>query len=206
MGILERKEREREEMRDLILKGAQKLFLENGYEKTSIRGIAEAIEYSPATIYLYYKDKNELLLALHVVGFQKLREEFSVVLLIPDPMERLVELGNLYIKFAVENPELYDLMFVMQAPMEALACKEEMWDDGMKSFEFLQFVIQDCIKAGYFKSDRDVEITSLTIWSYMHGLIMLHLKKRMDMFEGNREMELIQGSFQLFIEMIKTSL
>ena len=206
MGIIERKEREREEMRDLILKGAQKLFIENGYEKTSIRGIADAIEYSPATIYLYYKDKNELLLALHVVGFQKLKQEFSVVLSMPDPMERLVELGNVYIKFAVENPELYDLMFVMQAPMEALACKEEMWDDGMKAFEVLELVIQDCIKAEYFQRDRNVEITSLTIWSYMHGLIMLHLKKRMDMFGNNREVELMQSSFKLFVEMIKTSL
>ena len=206
MGIIERKEREREEMRDLILKGAQKLFVENGYEKTSIRGIADAIEYSPATIYLYYKDKNELLLALHVVGFQKLKQEFSVVLSMPDPMERLVELGNVYIKFAVENPELYDLMFVMQAPMEALACKEEVWDDGMKAFEVLELVIQDCIKAEYFQRDRNVEITSLTIWSYMHGLIMLHLKKRMDMFGNNREVELMQSSFKLFIEMIKTSL
>lgn len=206
MGIIERKEREREEMRDLILKGAQKLFIENGYEKTSIRGIADAIEYSPATIYLYYKDKNELLLALHVVGFQKLKQEFSVVLSMPDPMERLVELGNVYIKFAVENPELYDLMFVMQAPMEALACKEEMWDDGMKAFEVLELVIQDCIKEEYFKSDRNVEITSLTIWSYMHGLIMLYLKKRMDMFGNNREMELMQSSFKQFVEMIKTSL
>jgi len=206
MGIIERKEREREEMRDLILKGAQKLFVENGYEKTSIRGIADAIEYSPATIYLYYKDKNELLLALHVVGFQKLKQEFSVVLSMPDPMERLVELGNVYIKFAVENPELYDLMFVMQAPMEALACKEEVWDDGMKAFEVLELVIQDCIKAEYFQRDRNVEITSLTIWSYMHGLIMLHLKKRMDMFGNNREVELMQSSFKLFVEMIKTSL
>jgi len=193
-------------MRQLILEAAQKLFLENGYEKTSIRGIADAIEYSPATIYLYYKDKNELLLALHVVGFQKLRQEFSAVIATLDPMERLVELGNLYIKFALENPELYDLMFVMQAPIEALACKDEGWDDGMEAFGFLKIVIQDCIKTGYFKSDRDIEITSLTIWSYMHGLIMLHLKKRMDMFEENHEMELIQASFKLFVEMIKTSL
>ena len=206
MGITERKEREREEMRHLILEAAQKLFLENGYEKTSIRGIADAIEYSPATIYLYYKDKNELLLALHVVGFQKLRQELSVVIATPDPMERLVELGNQYIKFALENPELYDLMFVMQAPIEALKCKDEGWDDGMEAFEFLKVVIQDCIKTGYFKSDRDIEITSLTIWSYMHGLIMLHLKKRMDMFEENHEMELIQTSFKLFVEMIRTSL
>ena len=75
MGIVERKEREKEDMRRLILNAARKLFLEQGYEKTSIRNIADAIEYSPATIYLYYKDKNELLFALHEEAFLKLMEE-----------------------------------------------------------------------------------------------------------------------------------
>ena len=81
MGILERKEREREDMRRLILNAARELFLEQGYEKTSIRNIADVIEYSPATIYLYYKDKNELFFALHEEAFLKLMEELSSCLL-----------------------------------------------------------------------------------------------------------------------------
>ena len=59
MGIPDRKEREKQELRDLILKEARALFLEEGFEKTSLRKIAERIEYSPTTIYLYFKDKNE---------------------------------------------------------------------------------------------------------------------------------------------------
>ena len=46
-------------MRDLILSTAASLFVEAGFEKTSIRTIADKIEYSPATIYLYFKDKNK---------------------------------------------------------------------------------------------------------------------------------------------------
>ena len=206
MGITERKEREREEMRELILKAAQKLFLEHGYEKTSIRGIAEVIEYSPATIYLYYKDKNELLLALHVVAFQKMMQEFSEVAVVIDSFERLIELGRQYIKFAIENPELYDLMFIMQAPIEALACKDEVWEDGMKSFDFLRIIVAECKKNDYFREDLDVDTACLTIWSYMHGLITIYLKKRMDMFEDDRPMDRMQESFQLFVEMLKTSL
>ena len=55
MGVTERKERERQEMRQRILDAAQQVFVEEGYEKASIRNIAERIEYSPATIYLYFK-------------------------------------------------------------------------------------------------------------------------------------------------------
>jgi AcrR family transcriptional regulator len=50
MGISERKERERQEMRERIIEASMKMFIEEGYEKTSIRNIAEKIEYSPATL------------------------------------------------------------------------------------------------------------------------------------------------------------
>ena len=171
-------------MRELILRGAQKIFLENGYEKTSIRSIADAIEYSPTTIYLYYKDKNELLFALQALAFDKMMQEFRAVVSIVDPMERLTDLGQQYIKFAIDNPELYDLMFIMQAPMDAQACRDENWEDGLKTFDFLKLIVSDCMKAGYIKSDRDLETVCLTIWSFMHGLITIYLKKRMEMFEG----------------------
>lgn len=203
MGIVERKEREREEMRELILEAARKLFLAQGFDKTSIRNIAEAIEYSPATIYLYYKDKNELLYSLHEAGFRKMMVEFTSADAIKDPFEKLVALGNQYLKFAIDNPELYDLMFIMDAPMETLSCREEVWDEGARSFEFLKITIAECIEAGHFKKTTDIENASLTIWSFMHGLLSLHLRKRMSFFEDDRAMERIQNSFKLFIEMIK---
>jgi AcrR family transcriptional regulator len=61
MGIKERKELEKQKMRKLILDNAMKLFLEKGFENITIRHIAEKIEYSPATIYLYFKDKDEIM-------------------------------------------------------------------------------------------------------------------------------------------------
>lgn len=206
MGILERKERDKEEMRRKIMDASRQLFLEQGFEKTSIRNIADAIEYSPATIYLYYKDKNELLFALHEEAFVKLMQELSVVMKVQDPFERLVEMGRQYIKFAVENPELYDLMFIMIAPMETLACRDEIWEDGMKSFCLLQTVVEHCIEGGYFKSDIDVETASLTIWAYMHGLVTLYLKNRLSMFGDENPLERVHKSFELYIKMIKVAL
>ncbi len=205
MGIVERKEREKEDMRRLILNAARKLFLEQGYEKTSIRNIADAIEYSPATIYLYYKDKNELLFALHEEAFLKMMEELGGVRSINDPFARLIEMGHRYIKYAVENPELYDLMFIMTAPMETLACRDEIWEDGLKSFGLLKWVIQDCVTAGYFKN-QDIEISAMTVWAYMHGLVTIYLKNRMSMFQDDQQLERMQQSFVLFTKMIKESL
>jgi AcrR family transcriptional regulator len=59
MGVADRKERERVELRSKNLGAAKELFLDRGFKKTSIRNIAELIEHSPGIIYLYFKDKNE---------------------------------------------------------------------------------------------------------------------------------------------------
>ena len=90
MGIAERKEREREGVKDLILNAAREIFLTEGYENTSIRKIASKIEYSPGVIYLHFKDKNDLLLALHDKAFEcKMEALFHSTGHIADPLERL---------------------------------------------------------------------------------------------------------------------
>ncbi|GAA4440810.1 TetR/AcrR family transcriptional regulator [Ravibacter arvi] len=205
MGISERKEREREDMQRLILNAARKLFLENGVEKTSIRAIADAIEYSPATIYLYFKDKNEIFYALHELAFLTLAEHFRPVSLIKDPFAQLVELGHLYIQWAVENPGLYELCFLMESPMEALACRDESWEHGKNSFGLLMHIIEGCMAAGYFKQ-HDPESAALTVWSYIHGLVTIFLRGRMKLFDDDRDIERIKASYSLFIKMVQHGL
>jgi len=205
MGILERKEREREEMRRLILEAAQKLFLANGYEKVSIRNIADEIEYSPATIYLYFKDKNELFFALHQQAFRKLINEFAPIAHLQNPMDKLEEMGRLYIRFAFENPELFDLMFIMTAPMDAIECREDIWDDGHQAFHVLQNVVQECIDSGAIKHP-DAERAGLLIWSMVHGLAALFLRKRMMIFGEERKKTLMDEAYDLFVQTIRKGL
>ncbi|MFM8850845.1 MAG: TetR/AcrR family transcriptional regulator [Cytophagales bacterium] len=112
MGVKELKELDRQAMRDQILKSAHQLFLEKGFDQISIRNIAEVIEYSPATIYLYFKDKNEIYHALHQQGFGMLNKAFQPLTQISDPFQRLREMGKAYIQFATTNPEVYDLLFI----------------------------------------------------------------------------------------------
>ncbi len=72
MGTAERRERDRNEMREAILAAAMKLFLDESFEKTTMRRIAQAIEYTPGALYSYFKDKDEILFALHQRGFDQL--------------------------------------------------------------------------------------------------------------------------------------
>src|SRR5687768_9797121 len=101
MSIAERKAKEKEELRDLILHAAMELFVEKGIDKTTIRNIADRISYSIGTVYVYFRDKNAILHALHTLGFRQYAERQLALQHIVDPMERLIARGRSYIMFAL---------------------------------------------------------------------------------------------------------
>ncbi|MET4138569.1 TetR/AcrR family transcriptional regulator [Pedobacter sp. UYP1] len=176
MGISERKEREREEMKTMITTAAMKMFLEDGYAKTSIRNIADAIEYSPGTIYLYYKDKDELLFEVQGQAYLKLLEAFKQNVTSTDPLEKLEQLGKTYVSFGLANPELYDLMFIIRAPTNVDETTHG--HNGDATFNYLINLIEECIQADLliFKSANQA---ALQIWSMAHGLVSLNLRCRL---------------------------
>ncbi|MCU0469257.1 MAG: TetR/AcrR family transcriptional regulator [Arcicella sp.] len=202
MGILERKERDKLEMRAMILETAQQIFIEEGFEKASIRAIADRIEYSPATIYLYFKDKNEIFFSVHELGFQRLINEMTLAIEgIDDPIEQLRQRGFAYMKFAFENPEMYDLMFILNAPMESLK-DSEIWTCGHECFVLLCETIQRCIDEKRIRISN-LYIATMSIWSFMHGLVSLKIRNRFQKFEGVELEELMKGSVEQMIQLIK---
>ncbi|MEO8533533.1 MAG: TetR/AcrR family transcriptional regulator [Flavobacterium sp.] len=178
MSTVERKAREKEALKALILKGAKKLFVEKGIDQTTIRNIADEIDYSVGTVYVYFKDKNAILHDLHSIGFQELGGKFKELFAIDNPMERLKKFGYAYIKFSVENSEMYDLMFNLKAPMEFIENSEhEDWNEGMKTFNALKTTVEECIEKGHFKG-HNAEPLSFMVWSLVHGMCCLEIRQR----------------------------
>ena len=121
MGIEERRRRERDEVREKILDGARDLFVECGYEGVTMRKVAERIEYSPTTIYLYFADKEALFRELCSTDFRRLAVHFQSVALIPDPIERLRACGRLYAQFGIEHPPHHAPLFRTQMQQALVA-------------------------------------------------------------------------------------
>jgi len=180
MGIKERKEKYKEDVRQKILDVAKDLFLKHGYESTSIRKIAQQMEFSPTTIYLYYKDKGDIMYALHQEGFKMLSSQFLVIQSVEDPFERLKAMGRIYLKFALENPDFYELMFIMKEPIEFVNkyCASE-WEEGEFAFNALLNTVMHCKEVGYFKQ-MDNNSMALNVWATMHGLCTLKLQGHLD--------------------------
>jgi|SRR4030095_8097415 AcrR family transcriptional regulator len=198
MGIEERKQREKEEKRELILKTAMELYVQGGIDNISIRGIAEKIEYSPASIYLYFNDKAEILHALHNQGFGKLYALQKSLDHVKDPLDKLMKMGRLYMKFALENPEHYDLMFIARGVAEKITEKQE-WDVGMRSFQYLRDTVQQCIEQGYIVNS-DIDSATFAIWGMVHGMAALIIRGRCVMLPQEFVDHIIQGALKFMNE------
>ncbi|MFL9962168.1 TetR/AcrR family transcriptional regulator [Paraburkholderia sediminicola] len=112
MGIIERKKRQKQALRERILDAARRIVVHEGFAALSMRKIAEAIEYSPATLYLHFASRDEIARALCAEGYAQLLATFVPLVGIADPAERLKALGRAYVAFGVAHPQTYRLIFM----------------------------------------------------------------------------------------------
>jgi AcrR family transcriptional regulator len=202
MTISTRKERQKEELRGKILQAAKELFMMKGFEDTSIRNIAEKIEYSPTTIYLYFKDKDDIFCELHKEGFMLLNQYFKPLAHVADPFERLKAINKSYITFALENGEFYDLMFIIRSPMNSITKEDSDWEEGKRSFSFLTNTIAECVAKGYFK-DMQPEIVAFTVWSMVHGIVSLEIRNRCSVVESLNQKDLAKKASEMVNEILE---
>jgi AcrR family transcriptional regulator len=194
MGIKERKKRHSRQMRERILKAAMALFAKKGYEHVSLRRIAKQIEYCPATIYRYFKNKDDIMLQLCYQGFEQLLARQVELDGIEDPLERLKIGSREYVTFALENPELYELMFATKEIVKQP--KEEEESVSLKSLRKLVAHVEECIEAGHF-ADEDAETLAITIWTGLHGLSSLLIKGQLRFLAQERLEQVVEETLAL---------
>ncbi len=149
LAIRHRQEREKQELRQAILAAAGELFLEQGYERFSMRKVAERIGYSPTTIYLYFRDKDDLLFTVIDDGFVRFGQQLALAAEShADAWERLIALGRTYVAFGLEHPVYYQLMF-------------------MQRVDFLTH------------TPSDAESYSDVLWALVHGMVSLAISMPM---------------------------
>lgn len=186
MGIEERRQRERDEVREKILDGARELFVECGYEGVTMRKVAERIEYSPTTIYLYFADKETLFRELCSVDFRSLAASFQSVALLPDPIERLRACARAYVQFAIEHPNHYRLMFMSTVPVSPT--EQDLADKGNPNedaYGFLLAIVTSAIEAGVLRPEyKDVHLVAQTLWAAVHGVASLEIALGCDAWVG----------------------
>ena len=167
MGIVERRERERGEVRRKILDAARELFMAEGYERVTMRRIADAIEYSPTTIYNHFKDKDDLVNALCHEEFSQLLGAVDLAAPARDPVDWIRQIGVAYAAFGRANPNHYRFMFMTRVHED-----HEPSAPGRQSFDLLRTAVARAIKAGAFVKG-DVDTIAQVLWASIHGAVAL---------------------------------
>jgi AcrR family transcriptional regulator len=183
MGVKERREREKSETRDKILDAARELFITEGYEGVSMRKVAEKIEYSPTAIYVHFADKEELFRELCHEDYAQLAQVFQSSLISSDPVERLKQIGAIYVDFGIRYPNHYKFMFMTPTPVHELSDmdREVKGNPEEDAYAFLKWAVQQALDAGSFREEfTDADLISQTLWASVHGVISLQIAKGSD--------------------------
>jgi AcrR family transcriptional regulator len=179
MGIAERRERDKEALRTRIVEAARDIVSERGLDALSMRTIAERIEYSPATIYLYFRDKNELVGEVIRAGFETMSSYIEVELdkagPTSNPMQQHRALGRAYANFALENTAYFRVMFELPTVPHA-GCIQEAGCGGFSEGDprFMESMIQSAMDEGLYRRGS-ARTSSLVAWGVIHGLTSLYL-------------------------------
>lgn len=179
MGIAERREREKEQLRARILEAARDLLSEGGLSALSMRAIADRIEYSPATIYLYFKDKDELTREVVRAGFERMnevaKEELARLPETATGAQQYGALGRSYARFAVENTAYFRVMFELPGVAHMVECPEPAaGPEATAGFDRVVHSVACGLSDGSIKG-ADAQRIALIGWGLVHGITSLFL-------------------------------
>lgn len=173
MTIKSPRQKRHEKSQQAILDVAAQLIVEHGYENLSLREVARLADYSPAALYEYFASKEDILFALsEQIGNEMLALMEEVPASLP-PLERIAQLGQVYIRFAVSNPAKFQLMNSLPPKRKSL----EQPVSSNSPYNLVLGAVNAAIKAGYIKRHRGVHAEEITysLWALIHGASMLRL-------------------------------
>jgi len=191
MGIQERKQREKEAMQKLILETANALFDKNGIEQVSIRNIAHEIEYSPATIYLYFKDKEEILFYLtnsFLADFEDKLKEFNFI---KDHFSRLKNISQSWLDFAIHHPDKYRMIFLFKGNLQENII-----------YQYLNDAVTQCIQNNQLQRMPTSEASAIII-SFLHGMSSLVINNKFNIQSKSELLDHLSELINRFLNSMK---
>lgn len=160
-----------------IAVAARKLLDKEGAEAVTMRRVAQAVGITAMAIYRHYPDREALLNALADEGFEELAAWLKEQRLKGDVEQRLYKMGDLYLEHALENPKLFELMF-LKPRKGARQYPRDFKAGRSPTGNLMAETVKAAMDSGYFKRDDVWEIT-FEMGALSHGLIMLYLGGRL---------------------------
>ncbi len=210
MGIAERREREKEQRRNAIIDAAEKVFFSQGLERATMDDVAEKAELSKGTLYLYFKSKEELYLAIHLRGNIILKKMFeNAVARFDRGIEKVRAVGQAYMEFYQKYPDYFHAMIYYEsrvfdyqdADSIALQCVEM----GKSTLEILIDAIEYGKRDGSIRPDIDAIKTAISLWGQSTGIIQIIALKEFILIQNHEisSEDIVDYTFDLIYHSLK---
>ncbi len=210
MGISERKEREKNQRRNDIIDAAEKLFFSKGLSNTTMDEVAKQAEFSKGTLYLYFKSKEDLYLAINVRGMKILEKMFRTVLNSSDNgLCKTRNIGKKYYEFAEKYPDYFNAMVyyelneieISEETSSAKTCE----DQGNRTLQTVAEAVQEGIKDESIRQDLDPLQVATILWAHCTGVITVISQRGKHIEEQHGVMvdDLVELSFEMIGRSLK---
>lgn len=205
-----RSPKEVETVKNSILETALSLMCEDGFDALSMRNLAVRLKMTAANIYNYYKNKDDLYLAIQTKGFRMIVDRFEEIASSNQtPLEKLYAMMRAYLFFGIENPDYYEIMFsrntpkyvdYKNTPMEPAAYLEK--QTALRVAEITINVILALFEGKSSLSADDAKYRTIVVWSALHGVVNLYNSRVLQEVEENTDLlidKLIKDLMQRFV-------
>lgn len=158
------------DLREALVRAAMELLDQSGGTDLSLRGVARRAGVSPAAPYRHYADREALLSAVAAVGYRELAERLAAAHPSPSTPDQLASVAVAYVRFAVERPSLFRIMF-------GEPCDRDN-DERVAATAAVSAYVRGIVQRSF--PDADAEALATAIWALVHGLAFLHLDGKLN--------------------------
>lgn len=212
MGISERKEREKEQRKNAIIDAAEKVIFSKGLDAATMDDIAEEAEFSKGTLYLYFKNKEDLYLAIHARGTRILRQMFEdAVEKHKIGIDKVLAVGYAYFEYSKKYADYYNAMIYYESREIELndeySYAQECATEGESVLKVLAGAIEFGIQDKSIRPDVDPFKIALILWAQSMGTIQLKSLRGDDITEkfGVDFEELVHISFEMMTRSLRNT-
>ncbi|MGD2295415.1 MAG: TetR/AcrR family transcriptional regulator [Candidatus Aminicenantes bacterium] len=208
MGIKERRKREKEQRRNDIIDAAEKVFFSKGYDLATMDDVADEAELSKGTLYLYFKNKEDLYMGITQRGLEILQHKFiKAVESHTRGIEQIRAIGDAYCEFAKKHSNYFRSMtyfhsHILENVADASFSESEA-QEGIKVLQICAQALSQGIADGSIRPDINPMKVAIILWGQTTGILQLamglgkHMAGKFEQFHFADVDDIISTSFQL---------
>jgi AcrR family transcriptional regulator len=213
MGTAERRLREREDRRRSIMSATACLLMRSGYEALNTNAIAEEADVAVGTVYLYFRNKEEILLHILKEGAERIRSLVAEAARGPDPVEAVGAIGRAYVGYALENPEFFHVQqhfhhgaFVRSLPKDVhKAWLPAIYQISRDTIAIVRERIAAAQRAGQLEPTLDAHEQAVLGWATLNGVLGIAANPEMLAISELSSEALVHGGLRTLLRQLEPS-